>query len=297
MSSPFPAHQWALIQLFDGTLRHKGQILVSIVITALAMSFLLVAFSLAASAYAPLQGLSAEQEITVFTTSTNSQQAEGLQKKIAARKGVTSARVVTPDEAMRLISGPGEGDVSFTNNPLPNIILAQLSTRLTRSESDAAVKFIEEQPGVDSVSYDSSWNDRISTIRRAFTEFGILAGGLLCSLILMVLIGSANLAVTTSPREASWLRLLGASPFFISRPDAWRGGFVFLIGSAAALLISDAAISRIGPSLASAFGLYHLPVSFGPLPLWLQLAIIAASTVLGAVLSGATSLLSSPGEG
>lgn len=161
---------------------------------------------------------------------------------------------------------------------------------------DETAKFIEKQPGVDSVAYDSTWNSNIQALKNAFAKFGLLTGGLLCGLILMVLLGSASLAATTPLKEALRLNSMGALTSFIVRPDAWRAGFVFLLASLASIVIADLAISSIAPALSTALGLYHLPVTFQPLPLSWQVAFIVVSFLLGNILGGLTSYLGYRGK-
>ena len=104
----------------------------------------------------------------------------------------------------------------------------------------------------------------------------------------MVLLGSASLAATTPLKEALRLNSMGAPTSFIVRPDAWRAGFVFLLASLA--------ISSIAPALSTALGLYHLPVTFQPLPLSWQVAFIVVSFLLGNILGGLTSYLGYRGK-
>ena len=67
MSNAFAARQWATMKLFEGVSRHKGKVLISLVITTLAMSLLLVAFTLSLTAYNSVKGVSVAQEMTIFT--------------------------------------------------------------------------------------------------------------------------------------------------------------------------------------------------------------------------------------
>ena len=297
MSHAFAARQWATMKLFEGVSRHKGKVLISLVITTLAMSLLLVAFTLSLTAYNSVKGVSVAQEMTIFTNQgVSSERAANLKETIEKQPGITRVRLVSPDEALGLIGDTDNTDLSFSTNPLPNILLATVSTDIPEKQVDETAKFIEKQPGVDSVAYDSTWNSNIQALKNAFTKFGLLTGGLLCGLILMVLLGSASLAATTPLKEALRLNSMGAPTSFIVRPDAWRAGFVFLLASLASIVIADLAISSIAPALSTALGLYHLPVTFQPLPLSWQVAFIVVSFLLGNILGGLTSYLGYRGK-
>ena len=286
MSNAFAARQWATMKLFEGVSRHKGKVLISLVITTLAMSLLLVAFTLSLTAYNSVKGVSVAQEMTIFTNQgVSSERAANLKETIEKQPGITRVRLVSDNT-----------DLSFSTNPLPNILLATVSTDIPEKQVDETAKFIEKQPGVDSVAYDSTWNSNIQALKNAFTKFGLLTGGLLCGLILMVLLGSASLAATTPLKEALRLNSMGAPTSFIVRPDAWRAGFVFLLASLASIVIADLAISSIAPALSTALGLYHLPVTFQPLPLSWQVAFIVVSFLLGNILGGLTSYLGYRGK-
>ena len=219
-----------------------------------------------------------------------------MKETIEKQPGITRVRLVSPDEALGLIGDTDNTDLSFSTNPLPNILLATVSTDIPEKQVDETAKFIEKQPGVDSVAYDSTWNSNIQALKNAFAKFGLLTGGLLCGLILMVLLGSASLAATTPLKEALRLNSMGAPTSFIVRPDAWRAGFVFLLASLASIVIADLAISSIAPALSTALGLYHLPVTFQPLPLSWQVAFILVSFLLGNILGGLTSYLGYRGK-
>ncbi len=56
-----------------GVSRHKGKVLISLVITTLAMSLLLVAFTLSLTAYNSVKGVSVAQEMTIFTNQGSAQ--------------------------------------------------------------------------------------------------------------------------------------------------------------------------------------------------------------------------------
>jgi hypothetical protein len=211
MSNAFAARQWATMKLFEGVSRHKGKVLISLVITTLAMSLLLVAFTLSLTAYNSVKGVSVAQEMTIFTNQgVSSERAANLKETIEKQPGITRVRLVSPDEALGLIGDTDNTDLSFSTNPLPNILLATVSTDIPEKQVDETAKFIEKQPGVDSVAYDSTWNSNIQALKNAFTKFGLLTGGLLCGLILMVLLGSASLAATTPLKEALRLNSMGA---------------------------------------------------------------------------------------
>ena len=154
MSNAFAARQWATMKLFEGVSRHKGKVLISLVITTLAMSLLLVAFTLSLTAYNSVKGVSVAQEMTIFTNQgVSSERAANLKETIEKQPGITRVRLVSPDEALGLIGDTDNTDLSFSTNPLPNILLATVSTDIPEKQVDETAKFIEKQPGVDSVAY------------------------------------------------------------------------------------------------------------------------------------------------
>ena len=222
MSNAFAARQWATMKLFEGVSRHKGKVLISLVITTLAMSLLLVAFTLSLTAYNSVKGVSVAQEMTIFTNQgVSSERAANLKETIEKQPGITRVRLVSPDEALGLIGDTDNTDLSFSTNPLPNILLATVSTDIPEKQVDETAKFIEKQPGVDSVAYDSTWNSNIQALKNAFTKFGLLTGGLLCGLILMVLLGSACPDILHRPPGclAGWICL----PARVSRLHCYCG--------------------------------------------------------------------------
>ena len=104
MSNAFAARQWATMKLFEGVSRHKGKVLISLVITTLAMSLLLVAFTLSLTAYNSVKGVSVAQEMTIFTNQgVSSERAANLKETIEKQPGITRVRLVSPDEALGLI--------------------------------------------------------------------------------------------------------------------------------------------------------------------------------------------------
>ncbi|MEI3144407.1 MAG: hypothetical protein V8S69_03865 [Dakarella massiliensis] len=93
MSNAFAARQWATMKLFEGVSRHKGKALISLVITTLAMSLLLVAFTLSLTAYNSVKGVSVAQEMTIFTDQgVGSERATNLKETIEKQPGITRVR-------------------------------------------------------------------------------------------------------------------------------------------------------------------------------------------------------------
>lgn len=287
------AWYWAFRQFLQGLFSRKGPALLSYAIVTLALSCPLIAFSIAHSLYAPISSISPAQEITVFTVHGIGQgRLEALRASIESLPGITAARVVSPEEALRQIDQTTQGQYSQPeDNPLPNIILASVDTEATESTVRSTAAAIEKSNAVDSVAYDSTWNTKLAALRKALTEFGVLVCAVPGALLLFVLVCGASLTTAVTPRSAKTLRTLGASPWFVSRPDAWRGAFVFFIAAITALALSDLTVSRLAPSVTEAFSLYSLPISFEPAPALWQLGFAAAAAVLGGVLAGLASLI------
>lgn len=293
MTSLTTAWRWALVKAFQGIMAHKGLTVLAFIITTLALSCPLIAYTLARSIYASVSSISPAQEITIFTTrGTGIAQVSELRKAIAGNSCITATRIVPPEEALAMLGQDSDpARPKSSDNPLPYIVLASVDTTASDSTVANLVQSIESEKNVDSVAFDSTWNSRLAAIRRTFAEFGIATGCILGAMLLFVLICSASLTTMTTPGLASSLRTMGASPAFISRPDAWRGAILFLGASFASLLLSSFITNQLAGSVTKVFSLYGLQVAPEPIhPLW-QAAFILFMTFLGAFFSGISSLL------
>ncbi len=290
MSESSASFGWGLRRAFSGIGKHKFQTFLAFLLASLAMTLGLLSASIAWNLQAPVQSVSLSQEMTVFTRSNvNAARAEELKEFLAGQDGIESVRVVTPDEAMAQVR-KGNADAD-DENPLPFILLAAIRTDAADETLQETADLLKKQTGVDSVAYDKNWNRNLAVIGTALHRFSFLIGGLLSGLILSVLLGCAGLSATTEPKEAERLSLLGASRTFISRPDAFRGAFVFAAAAVAAILASGFAFAEIAPAFSAALGLYKIKAVFTPLTVEVRLGFFTAALFAGAFLSGIFSLL------
>ena len=292
MSNPLATWKWAALKTFQGMIRNPGRMLLSLLICTLALSLLIFSTTLGYDLYKPVRAIPTAQELSVFTTHrTTPERLQELRQWLRSQKGITSIRSVSPEEALQLIGQADLGqELPEGENPLPHILLAKIDTSLTDSEVKRIVGNIRSQKNVDSVAYDESWNSKLATIQSALRTSLWLAVTASCLLILLILLVSAALAAVTEKKYFSDLRLLGASRWFICRPDAWRGTLLFAMGASASLGIAALAIEKITPALSAALSLYRLPVDFDLLPVSWQGWFVAASALAGGILSGMTCL-------
>ncbi|GAB0055762.1 Cell division transport system permease protein [Candidatus Magnetaquicoccaceae bacterium FCR-1] len=212
-------------------------------------------------------------------------------KLIKGHPGVAEMTIIPPKEAVtRLKTMLGdEGALldELDENPLPY----SLEFRMVRSvpaQTESLAKEIGAMPGVESISHDQQWAERLAALIRAIRFLGNAISLLLLLAVGLIVSNTIKLTIIARRDEMEIMRFLGADDAFIRAPFIYEGLLQGILGACGALLFTSAlhlgargAILEIGQS-------FGMTVQWAFLP-WTQLLLIV---LIGAILGLAGAILS-----
>lgn len=225
-----------------------------------------------------------EEQVTVT-------QIETIRRKVAQIAGVSNVVVVTPAEAMgrmknMLGSEAGLLD-NLGDNPLPYSLEFRLMGQARKVAADLAYT-IGTWSGVEAVSYDQQWAERLAAVIHAFRFAGGALTVLLLTAVALIISNTIKLTIIARREEVEVMRFMGATDSFIKTPFIYEGILQGLFGALGALAFTvllywgaRESTAELGESFGIFLTLHYLPPE--------QLLIIVA---LGVLLGLAGALLS-----
>jgi cell division transport system permease protein len=271
-------------------MRHKTLHGFALFIVALSLYVLGFSLYLTGNVNALLASWERNLEVRVFLEDgTEPARREALERRFGAHPLVASVRRVSPDEALRHLSGlsPAFGAAARTlrENPLPDSLSLALKSPVDLDAVKRLVASAQREEGVEQVLFDWDWVEKLKT----YTRFVALLGGLLfvaLSVAAVFTVAAVTRILALSRREEiAILRFVGATELSIRGPFVAGG---FLLGALAGVL-----------ALAGLFATHLLVARFagsGALFLqWLSQRFLSVQELL--LLLGVGTLLSATGGG
>lgn len=213
-----------------------------------------------------------------------------LAEAIAARDLVESTRYISAREALEEFqerSGFGEVVESLEENPLPAVIVV-IPEVTEPARLKLVVSELEGQAGVDSVSVDLAWIERLYAVL-GFGERLVAALGVFLALGVLLIIGNTiRLAIENRRDEIEVVKLVGGTDAFVRRPFLYLGLWYGLGGAIIAwvlvqvsLLFLAAPVQRLVQSYGNQFSISGLGLG-ETLVLWVSGGLLG---ILGALLA------------
>jgi len=236
-----------------------------------------------------LDGWQGAPRASVFLdTGTEAAQYPDIAERIRALDGIRGVRLITPDQALteyRQSSGVSDPLALLDSNPLPAVVLAELSGGLAPGAVDRLADRLRALPAVDDLRLDRDWMARLAAIIELGNRATALVALLLGLTVILVLFNTLRLDIENHRREIEITRLIGGTNAFIRRPFLYTGVWYGLAGGLIAgglLAIAVAFVADPAQRLASLYGSGFRPAGAG---LTGTLTLIGAGGLLG--LSGA----------
>ncbi|MBF0341732.1 MAG: ABC transporter permease [Magnetococcales bacterium] len=233
-----------------------------------------------------------ENLVTVFMQrSVEREQMVQIGKKIKSHPSVADLTIIAPKEAvtrLKKMMGEGAGLLDeLDENPLPY----SMEFRLSKSDRSLAVTLareIEAMPGVESVSYDHQWAERLSAVIRVIRYVGNVMSFLLLAAVALIVSNTIKLTIIARRDEVEIMRFLGADDAFIKAPFIYEGLLQGILGAGGALVLT--ALLHFGVRNA----VMELGRTFGTTIQWefLPLTQLGVLVGLGAILGLSGALLS-----
>ncbi|MBF0382119.1 MAG: ABC transporter permease [Magnetococcales bacterium] len=233
------------------------------IIIALSLTIFGAFTLLLSNANTALEQWTGDNLITVFLEeNTTIHQMEEIQNRIAQNPGVDQLSVVSPAQAMgrmknMLGSEAGLLD-NLSENPLPYSIEFRLHDKKYEKTANLAFK-IGTWLGVEAVSYDQQWAEKLAAVIRTFRFVGSVLTLLLLTAVALIISNTIKLTIIARRDEVEVMRFMGATDSFIKTPFIYEGVLQGLLGAIGALLLTsllywgaDGATTELG----SAFGIF-----------------------------------------
>ena len=241
---------WALKETFRGFRQNFSLFSLATFLSALALSIPLFISTIFYELAEPIRQIPTSVEITVFTKSGTDM--EKLSKAVAEIETIERVSLVPKDEAIRSLNEHlGLKDKAVKHNPLPDILIATVSSSTSPAGVDAAAGRIEKIEGVDMLAYETDWREKLDALSNA-ARLGLLCLGIVVlTLVMLVVAASIRLTTLSVQPQMKALYLFGASPSFAMRPIAWRGFILMMSASLGAIAITYAGLAVLASTRSS----------------------------------------------
>ncbi|MEJ2308794.1 MAG: permease-like cell division protein FtsX [Gammaproteobacteria bacterium] len=198
--------------------------------------------------------------------------------------GIERVELLTSADAMeefRAYSGFGSALDALEENPLPHVLLVQLSDGIDKVAMDDLVAKLRTLPATDMVDYDQGWIERLQAIAEALRR-AIQAIGLGLALAVMLIIGNTiRLEILNRKEEIEVTRLVGGSNAFIRRPFLYKGLAYGLLGALLAWLFVALLLLIVSGPLGRLADLYDAQISIGLFGARALVLLVPVGVILG----------------
>jgi cell division transport system permease protein len=187
------------------------------------------------------------------------EQAEALQRELAAWDSVEDVTLVRRDEALAAFgeqTGLSALLASLDHNPLPHALLVAPRTDAALSQ---LVEAVDALPGVDKTIVDNQWMSRLDQALLAAERWGLALGAAMVLGAILALANTLHFAIDARREEILVVRVIGGSPGFIRRPFLYTGLYFGAGGGVLAGLMLWVLSLWIAGPVNALFALYGSP--------------------------------------
>ena len=278
-------------QFHDGSLSHW----ITTLVIALSLTIYGVFALIIVNATQSLESWQHENLVTIFMKSeATSLEGRLVKKRLVALPEVENLIVVPPELALsrlKAMLGTEAGLLDeLDENPLPTSLEFRFAgvDGLETVVAEQLTQKIAGWPGVEAVSFDREWVDRLSAIIQAFRLGGNIISGLLLVAVAFIISNTIKLTIMARSDEVEVMRFMGATDAFIKIPFLYEGVLQGLFGAVISLILTLGLYFIAIPATHELGRSFGVNLTLQPLPLE-QMAFIAA---LGVALGLAGALIS-----
>lgn len=199
--------------------------------------------------------------VTVFLQKDVSvTQLTQIGEQLAKKAEILDLTTVSPSEAMarmKTMLGPEAGLLdNLKDNPLPYSFEFHVMGNNPEHASFLA-NDIRSWPGIEAVSFDYEWAQKLSAIIQFIRYTGMALLTLLLTAVALIVSNTIKLTIIARRDEIEVMRFMGATDTFIKAPFIYEGviqGLLGAIGAIAMILALYSGASTATSDLANAFG-------------------------------------------
>ena len=204
--------------------------------------------------------------------------------KLAEQEGVKAVTYESKDEAFTKLKKDLEGNsgmlegYSLENNPLASSYIVTLEDA---SYADDVSKAVEDMTGVESITNQQEWIEKISNVVDFVQILGVVLFFVFIGVSIFLIMNTIKLAVYSRRREVGIMKFVGATDWFIRWPFVIEGMIIGAVGSLLATAILYFIYRGVFGFIASNLLIANLvPVSF-------VLTTLLGGFLLGGIVVGA----------
>jgi cell division transport system permease protein len=264
---------------FRTLFRHKGVMILSIIIMSLSLLVLAVFLLATDNVFSLLQRAHSDLKIYVYLDDGVTQdQIEQQQAAILSLHGVETVAFISKEDAMaEFREGLGEeANVldAMESNPLPASFRVTLKPSMRDLKNAERIAASTEQiEGVEEVNYGRDFLERFAMLARGFMYVDVVLGVIVLISSVFIMSNTVRLTIFSRRNTVEILKLVGATNRFIRTPFLIEGAFQGALAS--------------GVSLVLLFGIYALIKKMLPdlsfLPVDKMLMYVLTCVILGSI--------------
>ncbi len=224
-------------------------------------------------------GLAAERPRAVRDSLADDERVAGLQ--------LTSAEEALTE--FQRFSGISDALAHLDRNPLPASLRVTLAEGLPVETLDDLAEILTGREGVDDVSIERTWMERVQAMTEAVRRLGMLLALLFSVGAVLVTATSVRLAIEARLDELRVMKLVGATQAYMRRPFLYFGLYYGLGGALVGSMLISALLLFLEPPLARLMGSYGESLSISGLTpfFFAQLLLLGAALGVGGALLAA----------
>lgn len=219
------------------SLKRNRTIGLASVITVTATLFIMGVFILSVQNMSiGMRNVESQVQIQVFLKDgiTNSDE-EKINEKLKSTSGIKDFKFEDKSEALEKFNKQvSENNSSLlnnydsSNNPLPNSYIVELESP---ELSNQVISSIENTPGIESISNDQEFTNKIISISKNLKWIGIFLSILMVSVSVFLISNTIKLTIYSRRREIGIMKFVGATDWFIRWPLIIEGAIIGLFGA------------------------------------------------------------------
>ncbi len=219
-----------------------------------------------------------------FSNQAAPAQMQALQTQLAADARVANQIFISADAALeefQRFAGVSDVLAHLDSNPLPASLRVIARDGVTPTELEALAQQLKAAPGVDDVSVERTWLERMQAMTDAVRRLGLLLALLFSVGAVLVTATSVRLAIEARLDELRVMKLVGATQAYMRRPFLYFGLFYGLGGALVGAMLISTLLLILEPPLARLLGSYGESVQISGLNLWFFLQLLGLGGLLG----------------
>ena len=273
--------------------RSPGSTLTTALILGVAISLPIMLFKVSQSMVSVTGELNGDSLITVFVSPGKPGQAGPMEEdqlileighRILQIPLVRDVEYVSREQVLkdfRNESGLGDLIDDLDENPLPAMLIVFPEKSLAAAELSQLAIALADLDGVDSVSYDRQWQERLQAIIEVFMSGALILASLMAIGVVLIISNTVRLGILNRSQEIQIIDQIGGTATFIRRPFLYFGTLQAISGAIVALFIAMLALFLLARPVNHLAGLYSSGFRINLLDLETCGLVIVISALLG----------------